>query len=97
MGTYGEPFSAHRYRDIQRELSHVTLAQRGDEFSELAHKGDEAFVAQVERRGVQNAHDASGERQNACRVNVVAEKLRHELVHTLRRDARRRWAPLPRL
>jgi hypothetical protein len=27
LGTYEEPFSAHRYRDIQRELSHVTLAQ----------------------------------------------------------------------
>ena len=25
LGTYGKPFSAHRYRDIQRELSHVTL------------------------------------------------------------------------
>jgi two-component system OmpR family sensor kinase len=28
LGTFDEPFSAHRYRDIQRELSHVTLAQR---------------------------------------------------------------------
>ena len=28
MGTCDEPFSAHRYRDIQRELSHVTLAER---------------------------------------------------------------------
>ena len=29
MGTYEEPFSAHRYRYIQRELSQVTLAQGG--------------------------------------------------------------------
>jgi hypothetical protein len=28
LGTFEEPFSAHRYRDIQRELSHGTLAQR---------------------------------------------------------------------
>jgi hypothetical protein len=28
LGTYEELFSTHRYRDIQRELSHVTLAQR---------------------------------------------------------------------
>ncbi len=29
LGTFEEPFSARRYRDIQRELSHATLAQRG--------------------------------------------------------------------
>ena len=28
MGTYEEPFSAYQYRYIQRELSHVTLAER---------------------------------------------------------------------
>src|SRR5208337_5189124 len=31
LGTFDEPFSAHRYREIQRELSHATLAQRGPE------------------------------------------------------------------
>ena len=29
LGTFRTPFSAHRYKDIQKELSHVTLAQRG--------------------------------------------------------------------
>ena len=28
LGTFRTPFSAHRYKDIQMELSHVTLAQR---------------------------------------------------------------------
>ena len=30
LGTFRTPFSAHRYKDIQMELSHVTLAQRGE-------------------------------------------------------------------
>src|SRR5580704_6123678 len=29
LGTFVEPFSARRYIDIQRKLSHATLAQRG--------------------------------------------------------------------
>ena len=32
LGTFRTPFSAHRYKDIQMELSHVTLAQRAPSF-----------------------------------------------------------------
>jgi hypothetical protein len=32
MSHVGIPFSAHRYREIERKLSHPTLAQRGDVF-----------------------------------------------------------------
>ena len=35
MGTFGTPFSAHRYKEIQRGLSHETLAQRGTAKSRL--------------------------------------------------------------
>ena len=34
MGTLGPPFSAHRYIDIERELSHGTLTQREAETHE---------------------------------------------------------------
>src|SRR5712692_9901272 len=31
LGTFGVPFSAQQYRDIQSKLSHATLAQRRSE------------------------------------------------------------------
>ena len=37
----------------------------------------------TKRGGVENAHNAAGERQNASRVDVVAEQCRHEFVDAL--------------
>jgi predicted NAD-dependent protein-ADP-ribosyltransferase YbiA (DUF1768 family) len=40
LGTFVEPFSARQYRDIQRELSHATLAQRGPEPAQEMRKNN---------------------------------------------------------
>ena len=40
LGTFRTPFSAHRYKDIQMELSHVTLAQRARVFAALGIDND---------------------------------------------------------
>jgi hypothetical protein len=59
------------------------------------HRVGEAAADRVhsERCGMENADNASGERLDACRVNVVAKQLVHELVDALRRNARRCGSP----
>ena len=51
----------------------------------------------AERRSVEKADNARCERQHPCSVNVVAQKRRDELVHTLQGDSCRRGSAARRL
>jgi len=81
LGTYEEPFSAYQYRYIQRELSHVTLAERA-RVRELAavcgHRGDNTGQAGQCRR-VDRESSTAIRLQSAGRllrvVSVVKESI----------------------
>ena len=85
LGTFGKPFSAHRYRDIQRELSHVTLAQRASLFAFLekrAEAGETVWEGTTDELLHELLHDpkARGIPQGAAELAVAMRRIQRDLM-----------------